>query len=78
MWINAVTNSESPYVSVHEVDPADLPRGYRYWSDSAAPLVDVGAFYGNIWKSLQLTTNFRYNVYNIERQVILLTSATRW
>ena len=58
--IRAATKADPPYVSSHIIVKENLPPGYIWLDQLAGQLVGIGMFYGEIWKSLQYTTNFSY------------------
>ena len=64
---DATTAEEIPYLSVHPVKKDVLPPGYAWKDDNQHELVNVGGYYGDIWASLQQTTNFSYSMVNIKR-----------
>ena len=59
---DTTTAEELPYLSVSPVLKDSLPPGYVWKDNSEHELVNVGAYYGDIWASLQQTTNFSYSM----------------
>ena len=57
--LRATTEHDPPYASRSETSLQDLPRGLLIKNDSVK-YVRLGMFYGEIWESLQYTTNFSY------------------
>ena len=56
------TGGQEPYVAIKPVDKESLPPGY-FWKDNPPrELVNVGAYYGEIWATLQQMTNFIYTM----------------
>ena len=66
------TEHDPPYASTSKIhalslplrfrgeDKLRLPKGYLGTNDSFSKYISLGMFYGEIWESLQYTTNFSY------------------
>ena len=53
------TENDPPYASTSDIQNKKLPKGYLIKNNSTKN-VKLGMFYGEIWESLQYTTNFSY------------------
>jgi hypothetical protein len=51
---------DPPYASTSKVQATKIPTGYLLVDDSIKDFIEIGMFYGEIWESLQYTTNFSY------------------
>ena len=56
----AATEHDLPYAATSKVETKNLPKGYILDKDTSNTLIKLGMFYGEIWESLQHTTNFSY------------------
>ena len=57
--LRATTEHDPPYASTSKINPQDLPAGFLI-KNVTAKHVQLGMFYGEIWESLQYTTNFSF------------------
>ena len=54
------TEHDPPYAATSKVKAKILPKGYILAKDTSNKYIKLGMFYGEIWESLQQTTNFSY------------------